>query len=253
MNYIIKARNFLIDVMKMLIPVASIILVYFLNLKPLTFILDIFEIQNEFTKSITPTASAGFVATIISLVVTIIFKSISIKNIFSIEIYDNYMSDKLIVPLAAKQSEHGNRKYKLYIKCKINYSNIDIKKIIERKEDLIVKVVFPLWSSYEIENIDDLGENVIVEKAKNVFEINMSKYIGDDQFKGNLTAKIELVSSSFDTRLDGNVTANYYLLPKLELSSTITKIQLSFYRILKFILIFFKINIKNVDKDISTS
>lgn len=254
MNYIIKIRNFLVEIAKMLIPVASIILVYVLNLKPLTFILDVFGIKNAFTQSITPTAEAGFVATIISLVVTIILKSNSIKNVFSIDIYDNYMEDKLIVPLAGKQLEYGNKKYKLFIKCKINYSNINIKKIIEGKEDLMVKVIFPLWISYEIENADDLGKDVIIEKSKNIFEINMSKYIGDDQFKGNLTVKIELVSSSLDTRLDGNVTANYYLLPKFELSSTIKKVILFlFYRILKFIVIFFKINIKNVDKDVSTS
>lgn len=253
MNYVIKIRNFLTDIAKMLIPIASIILVYLLNLKPLTFILDLCGIQNTFTQSITPTAEAGFVATIISLVVTIILKSISIKNIFTIDIYDNYMEDKLILPLAGKQFEHGNKNYKLYIKGKINYRNKIIKKIIEEKEDLMIRVVFPPWSSYEIENSDDLGKDVIIEKAKNIFEINMSKYIGHELFKGSLTVKIELISSSLDTRLDANVTAEYYLLPKFELSSVTTKAQLILLRILKFITVFFNINIKNVDKDISTS
>lgn len=252
MKYITKIRNFLVEIAKLLIPVMSILLVYFLNLKPLTFIVNMSGIQNTFTQSITPTAEAGFVAAIISLFVTIILKSITIKNTLNVDIYDNYMEDKLIVPLVLKQSEYNNRKYKLFIKAKVNYGNIEIKNIIEFKEDLIIKVVFPNWISYEIENSEDLGKDVINEKSKNSFEINMSNYINKEQFKGNLNAKIELVSNSSETRLDGNVTASYYLLKKHELS-TKEKIQLFFCKILKSAFIFFKLNIKNVDKDISTS
>lgn len=253
MSYIIKIRNFLIETIKLLIPLMSIILVYILNLTPLKFVINMFGISNSFTQAIAPTAEAGFLATIISLIVAFLLKSISLKNIFDIQLYDNYMEDKLIIPLAGRQSNLGNKKYKLYLKSKIKYSNIHIKKMAEYKDDLIIRVVLPTWSSYEIENIDDLGQDVIVEKSKNEFEVNVSKYIGKNQFKCTLTVKIEIVSNSFETRFDGQAIAGYYLIPKLKSSSIKDKIISFFYKVVQIILIFFKIDIKNVDKDISTS
>lgn len=253
MNYIIKIRNFLIEIAKLLIPVISIILVYFLNLSPLTYIVNLFGIRNELTNVIAPSAEAGFVATLISVATSLLIKSISLKNTFSIELYDNYMEDKLILPLAAGQSDHGNKKYKLYLKAKIKYNDLNIKKAIEYKDDLIIKIVFPTWISYEIENAYDLGEGVVTERTKNEFQVNVSNYIGKNQFKGNLIVKMELVSNSLETRCDGQVIASYNLIPKVEASSIYEKLKSFFYKVVQIIFIFFKINIKNVDKDISTS
>lgn len=122
---------------------------------------------------------------------------------------------------------------------------------MESRDCLVLRVCLPNWVSYEIENKDDLGEDVVTEKSNQIVDINISKYMGDVCAQKEISFPIilELMSNSLETRIGGQVIAKYYLVKK---DGTYSKVYSFIFRIIQFIVIFLKFDVKWVDKKIST-
>ncbi|AGY76383.1 hypothetical protein [Clostridium autoethanogenum] len=214
MNKAIKARNLIVTILKILLPVYSIILVCFFNIMPVTFMMNLLNIKGK--SNITPAIEVTATTVILSAIVSLIFNKISFKNSFLVQAYDNFMDDELTLPLGMYESEYLNQKYKLYIKVESKYSSLFMRKFMESRDCLVLRVCLPNWVSYEIENKDDLGEDVVTEKSNQIVDINISKYMGDVCAQKEISFPIilELMSNSLETRIGGQVIAKYYLVKK---------------------------------------
>ncbi|MHC6178649.1 hypothetical protein ACYUJ6_02145 [Clostridium sp. JNZ X4-2] len=246
---IIKFRNLITEVLKILSPVYSVILVYFLNIMPVSFAMNLLKIKSK--SNIAPTIEVTVTTVVVSSIVTLMFNKFSFKNFFMIEIYDNFRENELTLPLGMYGSKYLDKKYKLYIKIKSKYNSSSLRKFMEFQDDLFLRVCLPKWVSYEVENKDDLGEDVVIEKSKEIFYINVSKYMGDvsAQKEASFRVVLELISNSLETRTNGQVIAKYCLIKR---NSSHCKIISFILTIIKFITIFLKFDIKYDDKSIST-